>query len=528
MGSPRLICSRAQSDGCGAQGNWSIDGRFSFVEDKDEHCHEKEPNGKRDAKFFAALYTATQHQFRHLRTIYGEVALLHQDSAKDYPFDSVKANMEYYQKSKKLPTINSQKDFQQMLTNAKYADICKHNRGKINTDFVAKSSIIYRDNNLINALDTNTLFVESSIIVLPKDLKAVQITCVGTHYMDHIFPMIWNVISTKSTDSTKSLVQKWKSFKYVFEPLQIYYDFDNDYYQSLKDVFLEADIKGSYLSHCKASTSIMTDEAIQSEINLEDDVTRKIFAKIVALSLLPAEQISSAFIRIALSLDNQQRETFKDLMNYYIENWMGKIGTDKYSFYKDRGSLYKNMDLIFKNLYNLAPKNCTSWDFLERVLASCEQCHLHRKNYVKNKKINWSSNKIKNLFSSKKNCSEIEILWDSIKEDTEPNKIDDFLRKAAALTVPVIRNLKFAGIHLSSKFELVKLVEPTQPVINLEELFRLRELPRNVEDLFEDQVHGNDVYEENLRLIDNPDEVHEMNLDGPNNPSDSESEEAYM
>lgn len=97
------------------------------------------------------------------------------------------------------------------------------------------------------------------------------------------------------------------------------------------------------------------------------------------------------------------------------------------------------------------------------MLATCEQCHLHRQNYVNNKKINWSGNKIKNLFSSKKNCPTIDILWDSIKEDTEPKKIDDFLRKAAELTVPVIRNLKFAGIHLSSKFELVKFVEPTQP-----------------------------------------------------------------
>lgn len=113
----------------------------------------------------------------------------------------------------------------------------------------------------------------------------------------------------------------------------------------------------------------MTDEAIQSEINLKDVATEKIFATIVALSLLPAEQISSAFIRVALSLNNQQREKFRSLMNYYVENWIGKIGTDKYSFYKDKGSLYKNMDLIFKNLSNSVPKNCTSWDFLGNYIS---------------------------------------------------------------------------------------------------------------------------------------------------------------
>lgn len=94
--------------------------------------------------------------------------------------------MEYYQRTRKLQNINSQKDFQQILTNAKYADICKHNRGKVNIEFVGKSSIVFRDNNLWNTLDTNTLFLELSIIVLPKDLKAVQITCVGTYYMDHV------------------------------------------------------------------------------------------------------------------------------------------------------------------------------------------------------------------------------------------------------------------------------------------------------------------------------------------------------
>lgn len=48
-------------------------------------------------------------------------------------------------------------------------------------------------------------------------------------------------------------------------------------------------------------------------------------------------------------------------------------------------------------------------------------------------------------------------------------------------------------------------------VINLEELFRLRELPQNIEELFEDQVHG--------------DEVHRVDLDVITNSSDDEYDE---
>lgn len=86
-------------------------------------------------------------------------------------------------------------------------------------------------------------------------------------------------------------MQKWKSFKFVFAPLQIFYDFDNDYYQSLKDVFPEADIKGSYLSHCKASTSLDSKFLILKKNNFSINLFIICASSIYSINLTSAVKI---------------------------------------------------------------------------------------------------------------------------------------------------------------------------------------------------------------------------------------------
>lgn len=98
-------------------------------------------------------------------------------------------------------------------------------------------------------------------------------------------------------------------------------------------------------------------------MNLENEATLLIFAKIVALTLLPAHDIVETYYWIVESMNDAQLREFRDFIDNYYEVWLNNITPSKYSCYNDQLQLIKNMELILKNMvHSLRQKKI--WDFL--------------------------------------------------------------------------------------------------------------------------------------------------------------------
>ncbi|KAG8035983.1 hypothetical protein G9C98_003110 [Cotesia typhae] len=408
----RLICSNAESDACPAQGTLIPPDNFTYVPDKDEHSHDPDEDANRNA-LFCDLYTAIQKQFRSIENIYNDIAILHEESANILTLDAVKLKMQSWQRNRKLPNLESVNDFNEQMEMENFANISRHNRGKI-----------------------------------------------------EIFPIAWIPVLDKTPESCLAVVQKLSSLKTNWRPRKIFHDFDDDYSKSFAEIFPTAIKRGTFLSHCM----IMMKEVNRLNLSIRDGPTAIILAKIIALSLLPASKILENFCPIVSSLSNQQLQMFRALLNYYIHNWINGVGVNNYSFFKNARCLVKNSDIIIRHMNNHLRNGRTGWDFLEKILSCSEQCDFHFDHYQEHQKINWSGYKIKNIFTGKKLCKPLDKLWQNIGES---QNCQDFLKKIGTLLIPILKNMTVTGINLSPQFKLMRREDNNSEIaLNLDEIVR--------------------------------------------------------
>ncbi|XP_044596676.1 uncharacterized protein LOC123273336 [Cotesia glomerata] len=365
-GKRRLICSNAESDACGAQGTLTPPDDFAYVQNKREHTHEPDEDANRKATFLCALYTATVKQFRKLEKVYSDIALLNQESAHDLTFEAVKFKMQSWRQHRKFPILHTVSDFDETLKTEVYENICRHNEGKIEVEFLQDvqneyTHIMFADKELMNKLPIDKLLVQSTVKILPDNLDAVQLISISTHFADHIFPIAWIPVMVKTTDSCRELMEKLQLLKPNWQPAKILHDFDDDLCKSFAEQFPNAIQRGTFSSHCM----IMMEKADQFNLNIRDGPTALILSKIIALSLLPAQKIKNNFCLVVQSLDNVQRETFRALLQYYVTHWINGVGVNNYSFFKKKYSLLNNSQMIIRHMNNHLQNDRTGWNFLD-------------------------------------------------------------------------------------------------------------------------------------------------------------------
>ncbi|KAG8035986.1 hypothetical protein G9C98_003113 [Cotesia typhae] len=379
--------------------------------------------------------------------------------------------MQSWQRNRKLPNLESVNDFNEQMEMENFANISRHNRGKIEVLFLKNTehqhtNIMFADKQLMSKLPLYELFFQSTIKILPQNFGAVQLISISTYFADHIFPIAWIPVLDKTPESCLAVVQKLSSLKTNWRPRKIFHDFDDDYSKSFAEIFPTAIKRGTFLSHCM----IMMKEVNRLNLSIRDGPTAIILAKIIALSLLPASKILENFCPIVSSLSNQQLQMFRALLNYYIHNWINGVGVNNYSFFKNARCLVKNSDIIIRHMNNHLRNGRTGWDFLEKILSCSEQCDFHFDHYQEHQKINWSGYKIKNIFTGKKLCKPLDKLWQNIGES---QNCQDFLKKIGTLLIPILKNMTVTGINLSPQFKLMRREDNNSEIaLNLDEIVR--------------------------------------------------------
>ncbi|XP_057317909.1 uncharacterized protein LOC130662941 isoform X1 [Microplitis mediator] len=503
-GDRRFHCSGKEAYACRAEGTLSTSDEFSYVRRRDQHSHERDPNAEIKARFEKDLHSATQRQFRKLRLIYNDVSLLHQEAAALVTFEEVKRRMQYWQKKPNLAHIISLGSLSYHLHKSEYQNIILHDLGKTDFKFMMNNNnqryaVLFGDMELINRIDNQSLFIQSTTKVLPQDIiNSLQVVSIFTTYADHTFPLLWIIMLEKNEDTCKKIFDEGlRFFKQTLAPIKVYTDFDNDITKAINGAFPEAEVQGTFLSHF----TIMINAANSFNINLADPTNQLIFGKIVAISLLPADKIVEAFRWVVSSMDDVYYVQFKSLLDYYSQHWLSGVKPQNYSFYNKADCLLKNSDLIIKNMAYHLRQNPNIWNFIsqyfERFLCSflsfslflflsqlCLLClgtmlfiifsaiflytkfqeqasfmnyqsHYHLNNLNSKGKINWSTNRIKNIFNSRKKYLLILNSWSEIR--AELIDLQTFIKRMGTVLKKVLRDLQYSGLETLPNFQLLNL-----------------------------------------------------------------------
>ncbi|KAH0546671.1 hypothetical protein KQX54_013406 [Cotesia glomerata] len=76
------------------------------------------------------IYTAYRYQFRDLKVIYTETAMIHQEASDLLSFELIKFKMQSWQRNQNFPRVTSSTSFKSYLQEEICAKINEHNLGR--------------------------------------------------------------------------------------------------------------------------------------------------------------------------------------------------------------------------------------------------------------------------------------------------------------------------------------------------------------------------------------------------------------
>lgn len=77
-----------------------------------------------------------------------------------------------------------------------------------------------------------------------------------------------------------------------------------------------------------------------------------IFRKLLALGLLPPDEITQTFTWLYVSLSLNLKATLKPLFQYYLDTWIIKAGPQHFSFYKKFDCFLNCSELHWEDILN--------------------------------------------------------------------------------------------------------------------------------------------------------------------------------
>lgn len=109
---------------------------------------------------------------------------------------------------------------------------------------------------------------------------------------------------------------------------------------------------------------MLIQKAIEMNVDLEDLTLASIFAKIVTLALLPANQIINGYDSIIGNVEQEQLQALNNFFNYYVNNWIRHVTPINFSCHNNTWQLLSNSELLNNDFAHRINDNKDLWHFV--------------------------------------------------------------------------------------------------------------------------------------------------------------------
>ncbi|XP_044595365.1 uncharacterized protein LOC123272558 isoform X2 [Cotesia glomerata] len=380
-----LICSKRNALNCNAQGFIDLEGNFQYVTKNgissadpiNPHCHQRNENISEEAMFFQQLHAVVVHSYLSYSAIYHELKDLYPSASKANSLPAVVLRMRQWRAGRKFPCVTGGLEtiFDLVENDPNWKKIkCFDNRFmtfKSINHKAAVRGIVFGDVEFTASIDAalhQTVFVEEAPITI-SGLKESRLIIATVPHKNYAFPVAWAIIvdDSKSESYCELLRGGISQILGNVQPETIYYDFGAEMFRALTVQYPASRVRGTFDAYCNLLyTNVSNTVQLRGE-NKEDAV--RIFLKLIILSLLPPEKIVETFYGIVQNLSEPLFAIFRTALQYYVAEWLNKVGVSNLSFYHDLTALANCSKLHCTRLKNISGGTPDFWNFLGSTIT---------------------------------------------------------------------------------------------------------------------------------------------------------------
>lgn len=261
-----------------------------------------------------------------LRQIFDEVCRTVDAGGNDVAFAAIESSM-YKRRRTAMPSLPTDpRDADAAIMGSRFASLgdAPFYRGSVNTGDGDTALIFASDGQLQLLRSCRLVYVDATFRVVPS--LFYQLFTVFVQHTDHSFPVMYALMTRKTTALYQSVFEKLHELLPDFQPSQVIADFEEAPANAIRAVFGDAvTVSGCWFHYSQALLKRLRKIGLTDAYRNEEN-TQVVFRCLLALPLLPVADIDLAFndVTALVTDDSPSKSKLEQLCRYVRKQWLTK------------------------------------------------------------------------------------------------------------------------------------------------------------------------------------------------------------
>ncbi|XP_051163107.1 uncharacterized protein LOC127282712 [Leptopilina boulardi] len=325
------VCSHYQSGTCRARGVLK-NNVFNLITG---HSHGPNVRKVMEEALKRDLYRHVTRSTTHYRKIYDSVRPDHLDASVSGTFSRLENSMYKWRQANNPPIVRTLRSYVETLNRNEWQHLLNYNDGTMSISHVvaadSSESVIIMDPSFVRKIAVNGFFfLDATFKVTPSLIGAQQFMTIMAKKHNKSFPIIWVLMSRKTTEAYRSVFRKLKDMIPEFQIHEAMTDYEVALQSALREEFPGIIVHGCHFHYCQALYRSAVRYGLKNHLRNNANI-RHVISLLMSLALLPANLVVPTYNQICASLTAQTRGILRRFLNYYARQWLRKVTPQTFS-----------------------------------------------------------------------------------------------------------------------------------------------------------------------------------------------------
>ncbi|XP_051171105.1 uncharacterized protein LOC127287980 [Leptopilina boulardi] len=248
-------CTRYKSGTCRARGVLKHN-VFNLLT---EHTHGPNLHEIKEQAFKEDLYRTVTGSAERFRKIYDSLRPNLLDASISVPFGRVENSMHKWRKRNRPPVVHSLRTYVETVDREEWQHLLECDQGRMSVSHVAAANsseavVIFNPEFVRKVAVNGFFFMDATFKVTPTSVGAHQLMTIMSKKVNKAIPIIWVLMSKKTTEAYKSVFQEIKRLIPEFNMEEPLTDYEPGLQRALREEFPGIILHGCHFHYCQDLT----------------------------------------------------------------------------------------------------------------------------------------------------------------------------------------------------------------------------------------------------------------------------------
>ncbi|XP_015125104.1 uncharacterized protein LOC107046895 [Diachasma alloeum] len=283
--------------------------------------------------------------------------------------------MHRWRQQNRPPIPRSLRQFADTLNNnPQWHHLKEHRLGRFTVDALPVGDgshvVVIGDIEFLRTINPRILTIDATFEVCPKVPANRQFLTIMGKISDTDLPVAWAFMEKKNDLSCIKVLEQFNTVLAPhIHPTTIHLDFERALRNSVERVYPHARIVYCYFHYLQALRKRLERNKTKAEMTRLKawEQGKNFYRKLMALPLLPAEDIITAFTIVKNNASPDIRLFFTDLIGYFERWWLGRVRPENFTVYLLSNRVSNSIEAYHRVLLKRIGSHPSIWQFTESL-----------------------------------------------------------------------------------------------------------------------------------------------------------------